>query len=327
MTKGSIGYCIGKAIGGTHGKIAIGGKRYDEEIKDELFIYPADVTQYGAVQIRNYNTGTRAVIDGMYDELDTVDIPKDTTVTSVVYKRKFTTGEKAYSTIVFPFEVHMSRTYGVKMVLGFNGLKEITKNGVTKKAVTMKVVWADTTKADVTLAANTPYMVLMKDEKFEVDGSATLKATKDSIVRVGDWEFRGTRHRIEWDADHEDLGNVYGFSAEKTATTDVGKFVKAAAGAWIRPMRAYMIYAPETSPENVPGNGRPAMSSIAPADMPEELDVVIESDDAEHTTVIGRINTRTGEFKNVREGRVFDLKGRGVNGKPKAKGVYLKRAK
>jgi hypothetical protein len=167
----------------------------------------------------------------------------------------------------------------------------------------------------------------MKDEKFEVDGSATLKATKDSIVRVGDWEFRGTRHRIEWDADHEDLGNVYGFSAEKTATTDVGKFVKAAAGAWIRPMRAYMIYAPETSPENVPGNGRPAMSSIAPADMPEELDVVIESDDAEHTTVIGRINTRTGEFKNVREGRVFDLKGRGVNGKPKAKGVYLKRAK
>ncbi len=326
VTKGSSEYSIGKGDGGKRGKIAIGGTEY-KDIEDELFIYPADVTQYGAVQIRNYNSGTRAVIDGMYDELDTVDIPKDTTVTSVVYKRKFTTGEKAYSTIVFPFEVHMSRTYGVKMVLGFNGLEDVTKNGVTKKAVTMKVVWADTTKADVTLAANTPYMVLMKGEKFEVDGSATLKATKDSIVRVGDWEFRGTRHRIVWDADHEDLGNVYGFSAEKTATTDVGKFVKAAAGAWIRPMRAYMIYAPETSPENVPGNGRPAMSSIAPADLPEELDVVIKGDDEEHTTVIGRINTRTGEFKNVREGRLFDLKGRGVNGKPKAKGVYLKRVK
>ena len=253
VTKGSSEYSIGKGDGGKRGKIAIGGTEY-KDIEDELFIYPADVTQYGAVQIRNYNSGTRAVIDGMYDELDTVDIPKDTTVTSVVYKRKFTTGEKAYSTIVFPFEVHMSRTYGVKMVLGFNGLEDVTKNGVTKKAVTMKVVWADTTKADVTLAANTPYMMLMAKEKFEVDGSATLKATKDSIVRVGDWEFRGTYHRIEWDADHEDLGNVYGFSAEKTATTDVGKFVKAAAGAWIRPLRAYMIYAPETAPENVPGS-------------------------------------------------------------------------
>ena len=52
------------------------------------------------------------------------------------------------------------------------------------------------------------------------------------------------------------------------------------------------------------------------------MKVVIVSrsaDGEEYTTVIGHIDARTGEFKMLRN---YDLKGRRVKGKAKAKGVY-----
>ena len=61
-------------------------------------------------------------------------------------------------------------------------------------------------------------------------------------------------------------------------------------------------------------------------DLPESMDVVIVSrEDEEKTTVIGTLDTRTGEIRMNRGSRTFDLKGRGISGKPKAKGVYLKK--
>ena len=48
-----------------------------------------------------------------------------------------------------------------------------------------------------------------------------------------------------------------------------------------------------------------------------------ESGSEKKTTVIGRINTRTGEFTPVT--RTYDLKGRSLNVKPKAKGVYVEK--
>ena len=61
-------------------------------------------------------------------------------------------------------------------------------------------------------------------------------------------------------------------------------------------------------------------------ELPESMDVVIVSrEDEEKTTVIGTLDTRTGEIRMNRGTRTFDLKGRGISGKPKAKGVYLKK--
>lgn len=67
------------------------------------------------------------------------------------------------------------------------------------------------------------------------------------------------------------------------------------------------------------------------------MDVVIVDDDEngkEHRTVIGKFNTRTGEFKFMEpESGTFDVKGRRVNetrnvGKGrKAKGVYYGRGR
>ena len=53
--------------------------------------------------------------------------------------------------------------------------------------------------------------------------------------------------------------------------------------------------------------------------------VVVSREDEEKTTVIGTLDTRTGEIRMNRGSRTFDLKGRGISGKPKAKGVYLKK--
>ena len=55
-------------------------------------------------------------------------------------------------------------------------------------------------------------------------------------------------------------------------------------------------------------------------DLPESLDVVIASTEGENgTTSIGRINVRTGEFIMNRN---YDIKGRKLNGAPKARGAY-----
>ena len=85
-------------------------------------------------------------------------------------------------------------------------------------------------------------------------------------------------------------------------------------------MRAFMVKEPEeTSSKNAPKYfNAPAPSE----DLPESMDVVIVSRSdkgEEHTTVIGRINMRTGEFKMLRN---YDLKGRKMNGKAKAPGAY-----
>ena len=61
--------------------------------------------------------------------------------------------------------------------------------------------------------------------------------------------------------------------------------------------------------------------------VPETIEVEFVKSDANgnnHTTFVGRMNTRTGKIRIIRDARTFDLKGRYV-GKPKAKGVYFKK--
>ena len=71
---------------------------------------------------------------------------------------------------------------------------------------------------------------------------------------------------------------------------------------------------------------RPA-APLSVSVLPERMKVVLveDGDDGvEHTTVIGHINTRTGEFKME---RAYDLKGRKLNGTPKARGAYYGKKK
>ena len=150
-----------------------------------------------------------------------------------------------------------------------------------------------------------------------------METTKESVARKGNWELRGALSKIEWNEGHSDIGRVYGFAGENTATVSVGQFVKVSAGARIRPLRAYMAYDPEGNSLN-----KSTRYNFDAEPQPDYMNVVIVSRDAsgqEHKKVIGGINTRTGEFKMLQD---YDLKGRKLmNAQQKARGAYYGKKK
>jgi uncharacterized repeat protein (TIGR02543 family) len=311
----------------------------------------ADYIDYTAVQIfRVANGNKHAVIDGSYgasaDEPEAVSIPADIEVNSVEMTREFPTGsDNAFSTTVLPFDVNTANVSGLRAVLRYNGIK----NGST---ISMKVLWAekgyiknkdgsDKEYEHAQMAANTPYLVLMKNSEFKLTSDAypvTLKQTTlaNTEIEGCNWVFHGTWKYKKWgsscstgkqDCDKE-TGFAYGFaaSASEDNKIDVGTFVKVGEGAWIRPMRAYLVRKDKfQTPQFARANGayvkRP---TVEPEELPELMSIVIDGDgDENETTVIGQFNTRTGEFKMNYDRGKFDLKGRRVNSeKPNARGAY-----
>lgn len=256
----------------------------------------------------------RANIDGAYKGSDIVDIPEDIDVDTVDVARSFTTG--VYSTFVFPFDVNTSNIEGLQKVLRFNGLKQRDDKSWV---VRMKRLWTDTSSTHVDLSANTPYLILMKDQNLVVHGGVTLRKTEEPVATIDgcDWEFRGTLAYKKWEEGDPELGRVYGFAGQAKDGIKIGQFVKAAAGAYIYPFRAYLI---KNAPASAIKSNYAGAKSMTSMSLPSEIDIVVDEDEnGEQTTTIGRFNTRTGEFKMLPE---YDLKGRKLNGRPKARGAY-----
>lgn len=274
-------------------------------------------TQYAAITVEEVGTTTTATIDGMYNETDAVDIPEAIEVGEVVLDRTFSTS--GYSTITLPFAIDVNKVDGLAHAYEFDAMG-YDANG--KKQVEMVEVSS--------LEANTPYIIEVNDATLTFAGGVTLMPTDAAVVRKGDWEFRGTFQKTIWDANHPDLGTVYGYSAEAIGNVSIGQFVKAAAGAFIRPFRAYLIYNPADGiPEDGSALHKSAGSTLGAAEtLPDYIDVVVVSRDAngqEHKKVIGVIDTRTGEFKMMQD---YDLKGRKLmNGQQKARGAYYGKMK
>ena len=332
-------YSIGKGdYSSREGKISIGDVVYDNDIEESPFVYPK-TTEYAAVQIHEYNSGWRAVIDGSYGKTDAVEITNEIEDVAVEYNRAFPVG--AYSTIVLPFDVNTANVSGLQAVLYYNGIGK-DKDG--KDAIKMKVLWAekgvikdadgkDKEYEHTTISANTPYLVKMNKPEFKVDGKVTLKATTEAITKYPEWEweFRGTWKYKKWESGDPELGVAYGFAASSSDDNkiQVGDFVKVGVGAWICPMRAYLVrsdVAPKA--QGVRANGAYVMRpSVTQTELPEFMSIIVDNgdgddDNAEHTTVIGHFNTRTGEIKMNYDRGKFDLKGRRVNGTNNARGAY-----
>ena len=242
--------------------------------------------------------------------------------------RKFN-HQTGYSTIVLPFNINGSRIDGLRQVVAFDGIGINEQTG--KKQVEMVRVWcqndvaAECSELSGDLRANTPYVVQMAGTSLVFHNSVTLQPTAEPVAKVGEWEFRGTLGKVQWNEGHGDLGRVYGFAAGSGEGVSPGQFVKAAAGAWIGALRAYIIKNPSSKAR---GYGASASAVTVDASVPDEMDVVIvdrpKDGGEEQTTVIGRINTRTGEFTMERD---YDLKGRKLNGKPTARGAYYGKKK
>ena len=272
-------------------------------------------TKNSFVEVNEVNGKKYAVIDGNNTSDEPFEITEDFEAENIQLTREFTVGE-GYSTLVLPFEVETSKLSGVDNILKFVGIGVNEKN---VKQVEMTTVW-EKGKSNVKLEANKPYMVKMSSPALEVTGAVTFKATTTPIEEHNGWTFVGTYKFKEWTETSDELGRAYGFAGQSNDEVSAGQFVKVAAGAYINPMRAYLL-APAPVAKAKSANNVSATASIN--NLPEKIDMVIV--DGEQTTVIGTLYTRTGEIRWNNTKRTFDLKGRHVGKDNTARGAYYKK--
>ncbi len=288
--------------------------------------YPITVAQYGGVKILlNENGKTTAEIDG--SSMETINIDKKIEVSSVSLDRVFPVGK--YATIVLPFSIAVDNVQGGNF---YSFTMEKDENGawVAKKdAITDE------------LEANTPYLIEATSAQLTFDGAVTLVPSDkmNDVVTVNStgssWTFKGTYQYHKWVDGDDELGSAYGFVGQEKPGFLVGQFVKIGQNTWIRPMRGYLLYTSAAKnrrkmlakslnvarivqdEEDLPD----VIDVISPVEedaVPEEIDIV--STENEGTTVVGSINTVTGEIKMF--DRWYDMNGRRLNAKPTAKGIY-----
>ena len=287
-------------------------------------VYPFLVGDYGAIKVYEVDEkGTlTAEIDGNYDGKDTVDIPANIEVSSVTFNRTFPVGK--YSTIVLPFSIDTTKISG-------GSFKEFVNVNLEKMEVSF---YRDVENGII--KANTPYIFEATESNLSFNltdgpvslntsGSHTAYSVDEKGAQDGKWEFRGVYYYKQWVEGDSELGSAYGFAAMSSPDPDiVGKFKRLGAGAYIKPMRAYLInMQPKQAPSPVLAKSARASISVASVDTesaPSTMDVVVVDRETGETTVIGKLNPATGEIKVL--DRWYDMNGRKLNAKPTTKGIY-----
>ena len=271
----------------------------------------AKETNLGAVTIVQDQNGTTATIDASLEA--TIEITSDIEVSQVELNRDFTANQPA--TVMLPFSLGTGQTVSGGSFYKFSG---VTKDGDEWKALFTEVA---------TLKANTPYLFMPSatgQMTFNLNGgTVTLNTTTagEAGSTASNWEFRGTYQKVQWDgsaSDPSDLSKTYGF-AKGNATIAAGQFVHFAAGAWLKPMRCYLVYNGSTEGgtfQNAPSMTRGAAST---EELPQTITVVLLSSSGE-TTGIGTLDTKTGDI--TLEGW-YTMDGRKLEGKPTKKGLYI----
>ena len=274
-------------------------------------IMPKAVGTYGALAVTEDQNGKTATIDASLEA--TIEITSDVEINQVELQRSFTANQPA--TVMLPFSLGTGQTV--------NGGSFYKFSGVTKDGDEWKALFTDV----ATLKANTPYLFMPSatgQMTFNLNGgTVTLNTTTtgETGSTASNWEFRGTYAKVLWDgsaSDPSDLSKTYGF-AKGNATIAAGQFVHFAAGAWLKPMRCYLVYNGSTEGgtfQNAPSRTRGAAST---EELPQTITVVLLSSSGE-TTGIGTLDTKTGDI--TLDGW-YTMDGRKLEGKPTKKGLYI----
>ena len=262
--------------------------------------------------------GDKAIVDSSYTGSVAVDIPDAIQVGTIDYIRKFSEGLPA--TTILPFTLPENTTVNAK----FYRFRTIVQEGCQWRAKMKNI------GANVLPTANTPYIVVVPEGSslnFDLKGGkATFQTSGNNEVwgESGNWLFAGNYSYRTW----KDDTNVNLYYALFGDGDQQGKFGKVSTSSTAPAMRAYFrkkdadvkIVCSSPSP-------RPAAigESAIISDIPEIIDIELIDDDedgenGEHTTFVGRMNTRTGELFQMK--RDYDLKGRKLNGAPTARGAY-----
>ena len=278
----------------------------------DLTLYPhwvkdLEVVQNGAIKIFRYANGTAtAEIDGEYSGTETVEIQNDIPVSSVTLSRTFNAGKIA--TLYVPFEIDAENVVGTEVYK----FKTVVKSDVDNR-------WKFKVATATKILPNTPYVVIPEGTQvtFNISAPVTLNTTTSGEpTAANNWEFVGAYQYEKFTIDNDNP--IYLFANEERDGAKLGEFVKIADGAFINPLRAYLVYHKSAAlPKSAGGN---LGSNIL---LPDELDIEVE-DEKGIVVETGRLNTVTGE---VRMDRWFDLKGRKLNSRPSAKGTYYKNGK
>jgi hypothetical protein len=261
---------------------------------------------YPAIRYITEDEKTIAFIDGDY--YGSVGDVEEKHVDSVVFERKFPLSANGYSTIMLPASAKLNQLSGFKNIYYFRGVEEV--NGKMEVQVQNLKDGAEDI-SQVEIQAYRPYLIQMESETLKIKGAVEIKSNNSyTVSSSGLWFFNGNDEFLEFTSEHVAGDNIYGFNDQVTENfKTAGQFVKIGTGAAIPPFRAFIftrdIFGPEFKETK-----RPATMDV----------VIVESTNGnEHTTVIGRIDTRTGEFKMNRN---YDLKGRKLNGTHQARGAY-----
>ena len=263
-------------------------------------------------------TGIKMSFDGGFvkatfkDDGTPLAIPDNIIVGKLGFDRIMPVGQCA--TIMLPCADEATRFTGATFYT-FTGVSYNSGSG--KWEATMEA--CDGYHAPLTLDANTPYLVKASATSISREnyGNLTLNTTTGSReTTVGGWTFKGVYAEKTWAAG--DVGNDYGFAATSGTATDGvtpvsgGDFVKIAAGAHIKPMRAYLTY---TGSGNPWAASAPAMNRAA-SSLPSSISVVLVEADGS-TTTVGTIH-----MERNAEGW-YSLDGMQLDSKPTQKGLYI----
>ena len=289
-------------------------------------VYPFLVNDYGAIKVYEDENGKlTAELDGASSGSVKVITDEDNVVVDkVVLNRTFTVNETKsdwkLATIVLPFTIDQDKISGAEFF-------EFLDVDLDKNQVTFCNAFDEN---HTQLVANTPYIVraTAANITFDLAEGETVKLNTSEMhnpVRgtTSKWEFRGTYSYKKWEEGDPELGSVYGYTAKAKYSYAVGQFAKNGAGAFVRPFRANLFKVSSQQARRYPLMKSSVALNTASIDeetIPSSLDVVIVERETEQTTVIGKLNTATGEIKII--DNWFDMKGRKLNGKPTTKGIY-----
>ena len=272
-----------------------------KDVPDNTLIYlPAGSTMTGDNVIvkgagSDFNCNSFVMNDNQ-----SYNVPHPFTATLATLNREFTA--KQTCTVCLPFNVPAAGVHG----------KIYTFTSVANNQVTM------TEDADG-LDANVPYI-------FVPDGTNNISTTGSIAVEIAgnntsanDFTFKSIYEDHTFTA-KEIAKGIYGFAGAKAVGTTPGRFAKAATGAYIKGMRAYLEY---TGSATDPGLEGPDVSSPRYNDLdsplPDSMNVILV--DADGTT------TNIGKMELMEDGETprYNLSGQRVG--KSHKGIVIENSK
>lgn len=308
--------------------LALAGTSFAADGEEIIGTYGAITVKKVVVQIQNGENVTRTVAVFDDNSNETPMIPDDIQVDSVYYDRVFK--QQVPSTLMLPFSVKTSQLSGLS---AFEFVNIVKYSESSSYQVEVRTTYANEIKA------NTPYIIMNEQRdttiSFNMDNiwedghqikNVTLNTTtkgNEPVFSAGgyDWTVVGTYEYMVF----KNPRGIYGFAAEEREDTKIGDFRKAACidnkCASIKPFRAFLKCSLTKESSQVKGLAKMA-EAVSLDDLPETVAVRVISDSTNGgTTYIGTLNTRTGEFVKD-DNRWSDMKGRMLQHKPTAKGVY-----